>query len=597
MSKPSELQAASIDGQTQPNFFDTQELRTLSSDSGKQTELLVLSRDAGLIEAVRAAAPSVARVVSATDVSEVADQPGLDPGVLVVDTAITSDVHAMLPQLLQHFPEIVIVVVGKRDDVSALMRLTASGRIFRFLLVPLAHGQTRLALGSAIAHHFEIKAANVRTGALPAVTTEKKLPLGYLALGGALVVTIAAIWWGIGELTRSDYKPVAERSETTETPAVLSAPQPSEVQAQLLLAKNAFEKGNYTDPAGGSALESYRKALELEPGNAEAQAGVRAIADKVLGDAERALTAERLSDAVRGIELARSIDPSNPRLQFLDVQVTRERERVKLDQERDQANRVRRLVQQASADIAAQRYLRPSGSNARDALLEARKLDPSDPAVTLAISQLATTLTDAARKSIAAGEAAQAKELLEGARRLGGAEATIAALERSLAEASKARLAAANRPAPAVAQERDGASVSGVNRPAPSDSATTTNTVVNPSARESAPESASAPSPQQTAPSNPDQWLQAIDLPRTREVAPDYPSQAFINGTEGWVDVDFTISKEGVPENLRVRDSSPRRVFDRAALDSVRQWRFVPLLDNGAPVARRATLRVRFQRQ
>lgn len=63
------------------------------------------------------------------------------------------------------------------------------------------------------------------------------------------------------------------------------------------------------------------------------------------------------------------------------------------------------------------------------------------------------------------------------------------------------------------------------------------------------------------------------------------------------MDVDFTISPEGEPENLRVRDSSPRRVFDRAALDSVRQWRFAPITENGVPVARRATLRVRFQRQ
>jgi protein TonB len=120
---------------------------------------------------------------------------------------------------------------------------------------------------------------------------------------------------------------------------------------------------------------------------------------------------------------------------------------------------------------------------------------------------------------------------------------------------------------------------------------------VSPGAKDLAPQSEPATATVQPAPSRPDQWLQAIDLPRAREVAPDYPTQAFINGIEGWVDVDFTITPEGVPDNLRVRDSSPRRTFDRAALDSVRQWRFVPILDNGAPVARRATLRVRFQRQ
>jgi protein TonB len=600
MSKPSELHPPSSDGHSQPNMFDTQELRTLSSDGAAQTELLVLSRDESLIEVVRKAAPSVVRVISAPDVDEVADRPGLNPGVLVVDASITNDVHAMLPQLRQHFPEIVIVVVGTREDVSALMRLTASGGIFRFLLIPLAHGQTRLALGAAVAHHLEIKAANVRTGAIP-IATVKKFSLAYPALGLGLIVAIAGIWWGIGALTGSEPTPVASQPVATAPSSLPIASQPSALQAQLQLAKDAFEQGNYTEPGGNSALDLYRKTLELDPENQEAQAGVRAVADKILGKAERALTAAKLPEAVQGIEIARGIDAANPRLEFLDVQVARERERLKLDQERDRAHRVRQLVQQASGHITAQRFLRPAGSNARDALLEARKLDPSDPAVVLAIGQLASTLTDAARKAAAAGDVAQTKELLEAARRLGAAEATLATVERSLSETPRAREAAASRPAPSPAPERT------VTRAAVSEDKmlaaesapkiAAVSNAVSPGANDSAPQSGSASAPPQPTSSAPDQWLQAIDLPRTRAVAPDYPTQAFINGTEGWVDVDFTITAEGVPENLRVRDSSPRRTFDRAALDSVRQWRFVPIRDNGAPVERRATLRVRFQRQ
>jgi TonB family protein len=322
-----------------------------------------------------------------------------------------------------------------------------------------------------------------------------------------------------------------------------------------------------------SALRNDSSALL--PDNAEAQAGVRTVADKILGNAERALTAQRIAEAVEDIEIARGIDASNPRLTFLDRQIERERERLKLDQEHERANQVRRLVQQARADIAAQRYLRPSGSNARDALLEARKLDPNDPAVALAIGQLTSSLTDAARRIGA--DTAQAKELLENARKLGATDASLASVERSWTEQARARDAAASRQSAAPTPPGSEA------KPAPGEPATIASNAI-----------AAAPQPPASAP---DQWLQAIDLPRTREVAPDYPSQAFINGIEGWVDVDFTISATGVPENLRVRDSSPRRVFDRAALDSVRQWRFAPVRDNGVAVARRATLRVRFQRQ
>ena len=75
---------------------------------------------------------------------------------LVADTASTADVASMVAQLTQHFPELVVVVAGKREDSAALMQLTATGRIFRFLLTPLSHGQTRLALEAAVTQHVDL---------------------------------------------------------------------------------------------------------------------------------------------------------------------------------------------------------------------------------------------------------------------------------------------------------------------------------------------------------------------------------------------------------------------------------------------------------
>jgi len=73
-----------------------------------------------------------------------------------------------------------------------------------------------------------------------------------------------------------------------------------------------------------------------------------------------------------------------------------------------------------------------------------------------------------------------------------------------------------------------------------------------------------------------------------------YPRDAARDGTEGWVQVEFTISPEGTPRNLKVLDSKPAAVFDKAALESVGKWRFEPVMKNGAPVAQRAVLQVRF---
>ena len=449
-------------------------------------------------------------------------------------------------------------------------RLTAAGRIFRFLLIPLGHGQTRLALGAAVAQHLGMKAANRRTSETPQlVASRKNYALTYGALGAGLLVVVAGIWFGVRALTE---KPAAQTAASVAAPP----PRVDPVEAELRLASDAYAKGRYVEPSGESALDYYRNALSLDPGSEAARAGMRSVVDRILERAEQALTAERLEQATADIEIARGIDAAHPRLAFLDVQIKRERERLALDQARATTDRVRRYVDQARAQIQQQRLIRPPGANAHESLQQARKLDPRDPAVELATRELGVALTEAARRSVATGDAARARELIDVARKLGVTEAALLALERSLNDAT-ARTTALVIDAP---QSPSGSNV------APREAAPAAPAII----QERAPESAV----QQTAA---DEVLQASELKRTKEVAPDYPSQAALDGLEGWVDIDFIISEAGIPQDLKVRDANPRRVFDRAAINSLRQWRFEPILQNGAPVAKRATLRVRFQRR
>jgi TonB family protein len=86
----------------------------------------------------------------------------------------------------------------------------------------------------------------------------------------------------------------------------------------------------------------------------------------------------------------------------------------------------------------------------------------------------------------------------------------------------------------------------------------------------------------------------AASLKRLREVAPAYPREAQRSGTEGWVDVEFTIAANGTTQDLVVRNSQPSDVFDKSALDSVSRWRFNPVTRDGVPVPQRASLRVKF---
>ncbi|HXQ63240.1 MAG TPA: TonB family protein [Steroidobacteraceae bacterium] len=65
-------------------------------------------------------------------------------------------------------------------------------------------------------------------------------------------------------------------------------------------------------------------------------------------------------------------------------------------------------------------------------------------------------------------------------------------------------------------------------------------------------------------------------LVKVVNVPPVYPLEARVRGTEGWVDVHFTVSTEGLTDNVRVTNSSPRGMFDHAAIDAVSRWRYAP---------------------
>jgi len=423
---------------------DTQSARILGETDTHQSPILVLSRDAALVETVRKAIPRGSSLTHAPDLDQVADRlPTLKPGVLVVDTASTSDVAALVAQLTQHFPELVVVVAGKREDSASLMQLTAAGRIFRFLLTPLSHGQTRLALEAAITQHADLSNASSRQASgASSDGGSKNYVMTYGALAAGLLVVIGGIWFGVNQFTGKEAPPAA-----TQTAAPAQAPsglpeKQDPVQAELALAKEAFDQGKFLEPAGESALDYYRSALALDPQSQAAKDGVRAVVDKILSRAEASLTSEKLEDAIRAIEIARSIDSTHPRLAFLDTQIARERERLKLTQARDVGNRVSVLVAQANERMNSGRLISPSSGNARDSLLEARKLDPTDPTVVQSMRELSSQLTDEARKAVAAGKTDEAQAYVSAARQMGSAGAALAAVERSLAEANKSASAA-----------------------------------------------------------------------------------------------------------------------------------------------------------
>jgi TonB family protein len=97
------------------------------------------------------------------------------------------------------------------------------------------------------------------------------------------------------------------------------------------------------------------------------------------------------------------------------------------------------------------RLLLPANGSARDALNEARRLDPTDPTVLNTIREFSTLLTEEARKSLAAGKLEEAQNYVNGARQMGSAGAALAAVERELADATRAANNARAGAGPSVA--------------------------------------------------------------------------------------------------------------------------------------------------
>ncbi len=69
-------------------------------------------------------------------------------------------------------------------------------------------------------------------------------------------------------------------------------------------------------------------------------------------------------------------------------------------------------------------------------------------------------------------------------------------------------------------------------------------------------------------------------------VSPQYPLRASERGIEGWVAVEFTISKLGTVKDPHVIGSHPSSIFDRSALKAIRKWKYNPKIEDGEPVER-----------
>jgi TonB family protein len=76
--------------------------------------------------------------------------------------------------------------------------------------------------------------------------------------------------------------------------------------------------------------------------------------------------------------------------------------------------------------------------------------------------------------------------------------------------------------------------------------------------------------------------------------APEYPRAAVRRNQEGWVELDFTVGRDGATRDIRVSAAEPEGVFDEAATEALGGYVFEPYKEAGEVYERRARVRMRF---
>ncbi len=68
------------------------------------------------------------------------------------------------------------------------------------------------------------------------------------------------------------------------------------------------------------------------------------------------------------------------------------------------------------------------------------------------------------------------------------------------------------------------------------------------------------------------------------KVQPQYPRRALSRGIEGYVIVEFTVTKSGAVRDPIVVESDPPNIFDRAAIKAAEKFKYKPRVVDGEPI-------------
>lgn len=544
---------------------------------GHVLDVVVLTADPGVLATLREAAGPQHAIWHAPSADSAVDLlVGGRCSILIADLgALRGDAAALLDRLHAQFPELILMATGRRDEEHTVAMLVSDQRIYRFLHKPVSPARANLFLQAATRRHNELRNAvePMHMTTVKTIAARPSVPLILISIVALLALVASVIFW------QNRKEP-----QTVAAPAlpVGTLTQEEQITDFLARAEMAIATDRLTEPRGNNAVEYFRSVLALQPDDAGAHAGLERVGVKL---AARVVEALQARDPARGAaalaNLQRAI-PEYPRLDALRAELvtlsrsmraaisvvppapkpppkrpataaTRARTPTPIPAPAATKEESEQLAVQApattvvdpqrptAAELDAVARLRgrgvllePPGNNAYEQLLALRQKYPDSNEVRTEQQQLAFAFLERTRTALAAGDVETARAFLSRVDSLVPNMAATKALQTQLASAQLEHNFASN-------------------------------------------------------------VMQAKMLKRIREVAPVYPREAERLGINGWVDVEFTIAPDGTTRDVIVRNAEPARTFDQSAVDAVKRWRFEPVMRDGAPVAQRAAMRIRFE--
>jgi hypothetical protein len=308
--------------------------------------VIALSEDRALIDLVRDSLAGTHRVWRADGAVHAGELiVTASNAVFLVDASLPNcDLRALVSQVHKQFPELAIIVAGRRDDEPQLAPLISSGVIFGCLDNPASAESIRNVVDAtqrqpgqkyvrpaaaprkarSVALIGTLRAIKLPTFTLPKIRVDRAAVRRWSGRCLRLVAVLLTVWvlalW-------QPWNYAAGLFAREEPAAPVDIGNDVKLQQLLDAAGIALAQDRLVDPPGQNALELYRAALALDRESALAQRGIDSVADKLLGEAERALEARDMPRLASAVDAARSARPDHPRLEYYSLQLKRERER------------------------------------------------------------------------------------------------------------------------------------------------------------------------------------------------------------------------------------------------------------------------------